>query len=426
MADVKEDVPVKDPENGNDVKNDESGNGDGEDMSLADLLGGDIGDDAEAPKRVDQRDDEPDSGMVNLAKMVADSSVETAKTPSIMPPPAAPADQTGRTDTTGQVAAAPAPVAQEKKSSGPIYALIAVVVIAAIVVVVVMMSGGDEGKGDDAANQALLAKFEALEKEQKAFEEKMAAVEAERKQAEEAKTALQAQLAGMAAKGDGGNISAEEQAKMDEIQKQLDEAKAKEEELAKEAEEAEQKAAEAKKKAADTKKKSGSSKVASSGGKKDTGKKDTGKKDTGKKDTGKKGTGKKDTGKKDTGKKDTGKKGSAAELDSLLGGGEKKKDAPKETKPAGPALPRQLSQAQVKSGMMPVQARAQKMCAKYSTGVVQVKLVIGGNGRVKSANPKGAFANSTAGKCVAMQARTAKFPKFSDASQSVLFPISLK
>ena len=60
--------------------------------------------------------------------------------------------------------------------------------------------------------------------------------------------------------------------------------------------------------------------------------------------------------------------------------------------------------------MGPVKARAQKMCAKYSTGVVQVQVVVGSNGRVKSATPKGAFANSTAGKCVAMQSRTAKFP----------------
>jgi hypothetical protein len=417
---------VKDPDNGNGAKNDQKS--DAEDMSLADLLGGDVTEDADAPKRVDHRADEPDSGMVNLAKMVADSSVEAAKIPSIMPPPAAQQDQTGKTDGTGSVAvAATAPMvapAPQKKSAGPIYALIAVVIIAAGAVIAYLATR--EPEGDDEVTKALMAKLEAIEREQQEAETKMAKLEDERRQAEQAQAAAQAKLDALKA-ADSGELSAEELAKKDALQKEIEEAAAKKEELAQAAAEAEKTATEAKKKAADTKK--------------DVGKKDTGakvaaadtKKDTAKKDTAKASAdellsdkpSKKDTAKKDTAKKDTAKAGGADELDSLLGNN-KKKEEPKEDKPAAPSIPKQLNAAQIKAGMAPIAARAQSACAKYSTGVVQIQVVIGNNGRVKSAAPKGAFASSTAGTCVAMQARTAKFPKFQDDSQTILYPITLK
>jgi hypothetical protein len=38
----------------------------------------------------------------------------------------------------------------------------------------------------------------------------------------------------------------------------------------------------------------------------------------------------------------------------------------------------------------------------------------------------GSFANTTAGKCVEMMARTAKFPKFSDPTFTFTYPITLR
>ena len=111
-------------------------------------------------------------------------------------------------------------------------------------------------------------------------------------------------------------------------------------------------------------------------------------------------------------------------MDSLLKG-PKEKEKPK-TAPADDT-PKKPTKADVKKAMGPVQARAQKSCAKYSTGTVQVQVVVTGkNGRVKAATPKGAFAGNQAGKCVAMMARSAKFPKFSDSTFSFTYPIILK
>ena len=119
------------------------------------------------------------------------------------------------------------------------------------------------------------------------------------------------------------------------------------------------------------------------------------------------------------------KKSGASELDSLLKGPKKETEKPK-TAPADD-MPKKPTKAEVKNAMGPVQARAQKSCAKYSTGTVQVQVVVkGSNGRVKSATPKGAFAGNQAGKCVAMMSRSAKFPKFSDSTFSFTYPITLK
>jgi hypothetical protein len=131
-------------------------------------------------------------------------------------------------------------------------------------------------------------------------------------------------------------------------------------------------------------------------------------------------TPKKKTEKKTEKKKPTG----TSELDSLLSGS-KEKEKPK-TAPADDT-PKKPTKAEVKKAMGPVQARAQKSCAKYSTGTVQVQVVVkGSNGRVKSATPKGAFAGNQAGKCVAMMSRSAKFPKFADSTFSFTYPIILK
>ena len=79
-----------------------------EEMSLADLLGVDEPAPAPEPKKEVRRDDEPDSGMVRLASMVASSSPEQARIPSIIPPPAQP----GGTPAPARVGSPPTPPPQ--------------------------------------------------------------------------------------------------------------------------------------------------------------------------------------------------------------------------------------------------------------------------------------------------------------------------
>jgi chemotaxis protein histidine kinase CheA len=382
-----------------------------DDMSLADLLGAGGGQaEEDSPRRVEHRDDEPDSGMVNLAKMVAASSVDVAKTTSIAPPPPAYAEQSGvrpmpTADPSGMIPtqmgqpAAPAPA---PKSNGAIYALIAVVVVAAagIGIFLATRGGGDE---QSASDQATLDKAAEM---MKALEAK---AEADRKAAAEERAMLMAKLEEMSKAADGtGAVSAEEQAKMDAVKAQIEEAKAKEEA-------ASQKVAEA---AAEKPKKESSSQ---SSGSSSSAKKES---SSSKSESTAKAEKSSTAEKKPEPAAKTG--GSTEELDSLLGA---KKEEPKAAAAEKPAsdLPKQLSKDQVKAGMAPVQAKAQAMCAKKSTGTVTVQLVISGEGKVKSATPTGIWANNDAGKCVSMLARTAKFPKFADPTMTVSsYPIVLQ
>ena len=369
---------MKDPDSSSDVKKEENA----EDMSLADLLGGGDDSSSDEPKRVDHRADEPDSGMVNLAKMVAGSSVEVARTPSIMPPPME-ADASGR-DPSGVVqtqAGIPAPTQGEKKSQGPLFALIAVVIVAVLAIGYFATRNGD----DDGIKAALEAERAALEADRKANQDAMAQ--------------MMAKLAEM--DRDKGSADEATSKEMAALKAELEAAKAKDADLAaKEAEAAAQKEEETAKAKTDKPKK-----TTTKPKKVDT--------------TPKTVTPKKKVEKKTPKKKKSG----TSELDSLLSG--PKKEKPK-TAPAND-LAKKPTKAEVKKAMGPVQVRAQKSCAKYSTGTVQVQVVVkGSNGRVKSASPKGAFAGNQAGKCVAMMARSAKFPKFSDSTFSFTYPIILK
>jgi hypothetical protein len=381
-----------------------------DDMSLADLLGGGEGkSEDESPRRVEHREDEPDSGMVNLAKMVAASSIEVAKTPSMAPPPPPSADQSGvrpvpAADPSGVVATQGAPLAapmqpMQKKSNAAVYALIAVVVIAAVIIGIVLMKQGD---GDDKALDKMMAELQAK-------------AEADRKAAEEKEALLLAKLEEMSkASSGGGAVSAADQAKMDAVKAELDAAKAEKEAAAKKAEEA----------------KSGSSagtttKTSEKPKKETTTASTETKKTTTKTDTAaSSGTAAKATEKPT----ETAKTGSgASELDSLLGSGAKEK--PAEEKPAAKAadeLPKQPSKEQVTAAMAPIKAKAQASCAKYSTGTVQVSMVVSSAGKVTSAKATGVFANNPAGTCVAMMARSAKFPKFKDPTFTFTYPIVLQ
>ncbi|MDD5308754.1 MAG: hypothetical protein PHU25_15660 [Deltaproteobacteria bacterium] len=380
-----------------------------DDMSLADLLGGDVGGDKDAPKRVDKRTDEPDSGMVKLAAMVASSTVETAKTPSIAPPPPAGlAAQAPAADSTGsQPVAASTPAiapAPQRKSAGPVYALIAVVIVAAAAVIYFVAGSGN-------GNQA------ALEAERKANAEQMAKLMSKMEEMQKQKEA-------------GGAVSKEDEARMAALKAELQAKQAQQAELAKQAgatpepeakpvaEEPRNDRTRPRPKAdaqdrpkADAEDKPKAEKPADTGTTKVSADELLG------------------PGKKEEAKPAADTGAGKADLDELLGGDKKKKEeaaAEKAKKKPEDATPKKPSEADVKRAMAPVSAKAQAACAKYSTGTVQVQVVVGNNGRVQTATPKGTFAGTTAGNCVAMLAKTAKFPTFSDPTASFLYPITLK
>jgi outer membrane biosynthesis protein TonB len=109
-----------------------------------------------------------------------------------------------------------------------------------------------------------------------------------------------------------------------------------------------------------------------------------------------------------------------AELDSLLTA-----DVASGKKSASKALPDTPSRKDVKSSMRPIQAKASK-CKKYSKGTVNLKVVVGSNGRVKSSTVVGGTAKGNAANCVAMIARTARFPAFKNATFSFNYPVTIK
>jgi hypothetical protein len=125
----------------------------------------------------------------------------------------------------------------------------------------------------------------------------------------------------------------------------------------------------------------------------------------------------------------TGEKTGSDELDTLLGGSNPEKKQDNEGKAAvGEAddgIPRRPGKEDVKEVMGTVVSKA-KTCSKYSTGTVQVRITVGNDGRVAKSETLGSFANTTAGKCVEMIARTAKFTQFKDTSFSFTYPVILQ
>lgn len=391
---------MKDPDSsrGNAANNDEP--------SLADLLGDTGGPPTdESPKRVEHRADEPDSGMVNLARMVAQSSVEIARSPSIVPPPVAPdAAQAGQPGTEGSVSGVlpvpqPAPVAA-RKTGGAVYALIAVVVVAAAAVALFALNREQPAPDNSAA-------IEAANKAAQLMAEMQAKAEADRKAAEEKERMLLAKLEEMtrtATAGGAGAVSAEDQAKMDAVKKELEAAKAEKEEAAQ--------------KASDSASSSGGGRSKSSGRAK---KSDEGPAEK----AAASGSGSGSSTSSVAPEKAAPKTG-ADELGDLLGGSKKAEEKKPAAAEAPDSVPKQPSKEQVNAAMAPIKAKAQNSCAKYSTGVVTVSVVVSGDGKVKSATPTGIFANNPAGTCVAMMARSARFPKFKDPTFTFTYPITLQ
>ncbi len=363
-----------------------------DDASLADLLGSSDVAEAETPRRVEHRDDEPDSGMVNLADMVSRFS----QPPTATPPPQTVATQAlpQGPDVTplGIEMTEPSQATQvpaAKRSQAPIYALIAVVVVAAAAVIVVLQQRGGSNKDVQETTLAVhveqLKQAEAarLERMQTELEESKAKAKAAEQKAAEAKVAAEKAEEKAAAEKAAGDESTEAppEAAAPKV-KSSAKGTSKKSNVAKSAAPVKEK----RKTSATSSKSSKTTEVAAA--------------------------------------KDKPRGGN--ELDELLGGGgSKKADPKKQAKATDDGLPKRPSKAEVKTAMGPVVAKA-KACARYSTGTVQLRMTVGSNGRVKLSKSMGSFANTTAGKCVEMIGRTAKFSKFKDPSFTFTYPVILK
>ena len=87
----------------------------------------------------------------------------------------------------------------------------------------------------------------------------------------------------------------------------------------------------------------------------------------------------------------------------------------------------QLSRDDVKHGMGAIQAKAVACFQKFhAPGTATVSMVIGGSGKVTSAETKGGFAGTPTGDCVAKAAHAASFPKFRGQPMSVAYPFMLR
>ena len=113
------------------------------------------------------------------------------------------------------------------------------------------------------------------------------------------------------------------------------------------------------------------------------------------------------------------------ELDALLSGSTKRPIPERASSSDSGGMPNIPTKSQVKAAMGPVAAKA-KSCSRFSTGTVQLQVTVGNNGRVKESKALGSFANTTAGKCVEMMARTARFSKFSESAFTFTYPVILR
>ncbi len=335
--------------------------------SFADLLGASESAMDSDPIRVDHRDDEPDSGMVNLADMVTRIS-------SRPPPP----DATPLGIATVSPSSIPPPPIK-KRSQIPMFALVGIVLVSAVAVVA--FSRGGEGGQEELSN--LAAQIDQMKQEDL---NRLAAVQNE---LAESKAQAEAALEKAALEKVAAEETIPEKAEPEEDQK---------EEKAAPSEKKPQPVA-VKQKNRSTKRGTRSAKSVSS-------------------------TAKTVSESSKSKPVEVAAKAGGNVLDELLGGSSKKETAKKE-KATDSGLPKRPSKVDVKSAMRPVVAKA-RACSRYSTGTVQLKVTVGTNGRVKVSKSLGSFAGTTAGKCVEMLARTAKFSAFKDPSFSFTYPIVLK
>jgi hypothetical protein len=383
---VKEENAVADIDDSNPKKEQSP-----EDMSLADLLAGDEAEPVSTARRVDSRDDEPDSGMVRLADMVAKSSPDQARIPSIIPPAArtggaastaATSPQTGgfhqpAEEVTGLPSILPLP---HKAGFPTIIAVATVVVIVGAAVAFFLIQKKSQEESERIMQ--LRIQVEELEKKKQRDEMQAKLEELQLKEREAQKRAEEERAA--AEKAATEKAALEKALAEKELEEQAEE-EAKDEEEAKPAKKGK------KNKGKKVKKKAKKAKTAAST-------------------------------KASAPEKTEAPAPSGDELDALIGGSQKGTDKSEAKKESGGGQP---TKADVKAAMAPVAAKAQS-CSKYSTGTVQLKITVNNSGKVQQSQAIGSFANTTAGKCVEMIARTAKFPKFTDPSFTFTYPITLK
>jgi hypothetical protein len=397
--------------------------GNPEDMSLSELLA-DKSDTqnqtASGPARVNQREDEPGSGMINLSQMVANSPLTLEKRQSMAPPSSAP--QAAASSIPPSAAAQSIAPPPQKSSAAPFIITF---------LIIILLAGGAV---------AFIFKTETGKK----WGAKLGIIQKDNTNAKVALLEQQLQQLIKQAQKDGSQANSEAIAKM-----QATIAEAKQKAKVEAEAEAEAEAEEAKiKEEADgqnetldfsDQESSGSSKKkykrrwARRKAKKQRQKQNQNQeqaadsnlfKET--KPSAPKPEKVKNSDNSSAAHKTTKKsKAKTSELDTLLSGGGKKNSSG--THSSG-ALPAKLSRAQINAVMAKVRAKARATCGKFSPGsTVQVRMIVGSNGRVRDAMPLGAFAANPTGRCVAKVARTAAvFPQFTNPKLTFSYPISLK
>ncbi len=417
-----------------------------EDMSLSELLGSDAAGSesvsAPASENVHDRADDIDPGMSRLADMVARSSVETARTPSIAPPPFAgspssvpppPAESkipsVAPAPLPRSVAPAPISVVPAPRSVTPPPASVAPAPISmtpgpvsefappkkksrmgAILVVLVAVAGGVAGGYYFVTDQS-----EGAGEVDQSEQERLA------KQIAEMRAKQNAEM-GFGALAVGQQNSRPEPAAATERNEEVEKPAPVEEERPADPVEATPEADEPEEEAPAPAAKRGMKKAKSKAPK-------------GKRKARVRAPVKQPAKKKVVKQRKSAPAPAAApkksrndeELDSLLGANTSKRPEPKKKEPARQtsSLPRKPSKAMVNKVMGPISKKA-KACAIYATGTVQVQVVVSKSGKVKSARALGSFAKTNAGKCAAMLAKRAKFPAFLDPTFTFKYPIRIK
>ena len=91
-------------------------------------------------------------------------------------------------------------------------------------------------------------------------------------------------------------------------------------------------------------------------------------------------------------------------------------------------LPRKLGRTDIHSGVRRVVSAAMRCGRRFGTsGAVNVRLIVkGSTGAVASATPKGRFASTESGRCVARALRRAKFRKFQAARHAFYYTVILR
>ncbi|MFH2010136.1 MAG: hypothetical protein ABI333_26295 [bacterium] len=95
---------------------------------------------------------------------------------------------------------------------------------------------------------------------------------------------------------------------------------------------------------------------------------------------------------------------------------------------AAGAMPRTLSRTDIHGGLRRVMGSALRCGRRFGTsGAVSVRLIVKGDtGAVVSATPKGRFASTESGRCVARTLQSAKFRKFQAARYSFYYTVILR